>query len=128
MLDPDLKKKWVAALRSGEYAQGVCHLKKYRDGEFEYCCLGVLSVVNGDTFVQYPEKDLQNNIDLYFVKEDLEKHVGDFRRNRHVATCSQPYYDELGLDSYVVNYLWSMNDTGAAFSEIADYIEQNEDI
>jgi hypothetical protein len=33
-----IKKKWVAALRSGEYEQGT---GKLRDGD-TYCCLGVL--------------------------------------------------------------------------------------
>ena len=38
-----LKKKWMAALRSGKYQQGKGHLKK--DGKF--CCLGVLrDIVN----------------------------------------------------------------------------------
>jgi hypothetical protein len=40
-MDAHLKAKWVAALRSGEFKQGV--------GEFEFgqrfCCLGVLCVV-----------------------------------------------------------------------------------
>jgi hypothetical protein len=37
-MDPELKAKWVAALRSGEYQQTTGQLRK-RDG---YCCLGVL--------------------------------------------------------------------------------------
>lgn len=39
-MDKELKAKWVAALRSGEYEQGVGSLyNKTRDA---YCCLGVL--------------------------------------------------------------------------------------
>src|SRR4051812_46870410 len=34
----EIKKKWVAALKSGEYKQGRLHLKK----DNTYCCLGVL--------------------------------------------------------------------------------------
>ena len=39
-MDPELKAKWVAALRSGEYKQGrdVLHNNKSNT----YCCLGVL--------------------------------------------------------------------------------------
>lgn len=37
-MNQEIKKKWVDALRSGEYKQGTEHLKK--DGCF--CCLGVL--------------------------------------------------------------------------------------
>ena len=42
-LDPEFKKKWVNALRSGEYKQGDCSL--FRNGK--YCCLGVASVILG---------------------------------------------------------------------------------
>ena len=42
-MDTELKKKWVAALRSGQYQQGKGYLKK--DGR--YCCLGVLCSVLG---------------------------------------------------------------------------------
>jgi len=35
--------KWVAALRSGEYAQGTGELRRANeDGSHSYCCLGVL--------------------------------------------------------------------------------------
>ena len=37
-MDPVLKKKWVAALRSGKYEQGK---EALRNGD-KYCCLGVL--------------------------------------------------------------------------------------
>ena len=40
-MDPVLKKKWVAALRSGKYKQGK---EVLRDGD-RYCCLGVLCEV-----------------------------------------------------------------------------------
>lgn len=40
-MKPELKRKWVAALRSGKYKQGTGELF-YRD---EYCCLGVLCEV-----------------------------------------------------------------------------------
>lgn len=39
MMNPEIKKDWVEALRSGEYAQGKCSLRT----DDEFCCLGVLS-------------------------------------------------------------------------------------
>jgi hypothetical protein len=48
-----IKKKWVAALRSGEYKQGRRYLK--RDGK--YCCLGVLCEIQNcpdDKDSQFP--------------------------------------------------------------------------
>lgn len=43
-MNPVVKEKWLAALRSGEYKQGRYRLAKRRLGaeEWEYCCLGVL--------------------------------------------------------------------------------------
>jgi hypothetical protein len=42
-MNPELKQKWLAALRSGEYKQARGYLKT----EFGYCCLGVLCDVSG---------------------------------------------------------------------------------
>lgn len=45
-MDPDVKAKWVEALRSGEYKQG----KGVLEQEGKFCCLGVLcdlAVKNG---------------------------------------------------------------------------------
>jgi hypothetical protein len=38
-MDPEVKAKWLAALRSGQYRQAKHHLRNGNDG---YCCLGVL--------------------------------------------------------------------------------------
>ena len=43
-MTPELKAKWVAALRSGEYTQGRYSLITEDGG---YCCLGVLCMVLG---------------------------------------------------------------------------------
>lgn len=40
-MNPELKGKWVEALRSGEYKQGQF---TFRNGD-RYCCLGVLCMV-----------------------------------------------------------------------------------
>ena len=42
-----VKKKWVAALRSGKYQQGFSSLKR-DDGS--YCCLGVLCSISGKPY------------------------------------------------------------------------------
>ena len=38
-----LRKDWIAALRSGDYRQGICWLKDQNT----YCCLGVLCDISG---------------------------------------------------------------------------------
>ena len=44
-MDAKLKKKWVKALLSGEYKQGVSML--YSEANNKWCCLGVLGDVIG---------------------------------------------------------------------------------
>jgi hypothetical protein len=41
-MNSEIKKLWLRALRSGEYKQGVCALRKITSGGYEFCCLGVL--------------------------------------------------------------------------------------
>jgi hypothetical protein len=47
-MNADIRAKWTAALRSGEYQQGLTALRQYADvngrltEQQEYCCLGVL--------------------------------------------------------------------------------------
>lgn len=41
------KKKWLEALRSGKYRQGYYDLCDRDNGRLKYCCLGVLSKIQG---------------------------------------------------------------------------------
>lgn len=41
-MDSEIKARWIAALRSGEFAQGAGWLRTDGDDESRYCCLGVL--------------------------------------------------------------------------------------
>ena len=40
-MNQELKKDWIAKLRSGDYKQGTCTL--YSEYANAYCCLGVLA-------------------------------------------------------------------------------------
>lgn len=43
-MNPQIKQRWVEALRSGEYKQGRCALRSVGpDGDEQFCCLGVLA-------------------------------------------------------------------------------------
>lgn len=97
-MDPEIKQKWLAALRSGEFAQANGALRK---GE-TFCCLGVLcSVID-------PEKwefdEFYDGKDLSLTSENLNR---------------------VGLTRYAESALANMNDNGQSFPEIADYIEKN---
>ena len=92
-----IKKKWINALRSGEYRQGQEFLKS-KDGT--YCCLGVLCKITGngsnrDMGASYPMVSYDG------VPEDF-----------------------MGLDGDMQNELAIMNDYGKHdFDSIAYYIE-----
>lgn len=93
----ELIRKWVAALRSGKYAQcrGVLESKVLFDtaDSSSYCCLGVLQQV---------EPGIGSDGGLLY-RPDLNRHIG----------CSLNQ-DELAKLN---------DDDGKTFSEIADFIE-----
>jgi hypothetical protein len=96
-LTKEQKTKWVEALRSGEYQQGL-HRLRTPDSvrNFSYCCLGVLCEV-------VPEIKLKNN-SVFLLS---------------IAGA------DLGINDGFQNVLANMNDGGTPFSGIADWIETN---
>ena len=107
-INTDLAKKWVAALRSGNYVQGQNRL---RNSEGKYCCLGVLCEVAGIT-----------RIDSGSYK---------FPRSNYMwhAAAEDSWWNKQFGTALNQNRLWQLNDTDEkSFAEIADYIEQELDL
>ncbi len=104
----DLKEKWVAALRSGKYLQADGALRKIRnDGKQGYCCLGVLCEISG----------IGKWVDGgYYGTYD----VG----NRTLSGTLEGALSKFGFTQRTQLQLVNMNDGGADFAEIADYIER----
>jgi hypothetical protein len=99
-MDAELKKRWVAALRSGEFKQGRGLL---RDGD-QYCCLGVLCSVAGIP-----------------ISEDGSDALTDDGKSGAYA----PIRDVLGEKASPFD-LAMMNDMDRkSFAQIADYIEEH---
>lgn len=90
-LNPDFKKRWIEALRSGDYEQGKNSL--YKDGK--YCCLGVACVLDGistdviekrpyitgamkpsEDLVQLSKNDISSTKDLDYVLSDMNDERG----------------------------------------------------
>lgn len=123
MLDPELKKKWVAALRSGEYGQCTGQLA---DGKGNYCCLGVLAHITNNL-----ETDLNGNI---CTKDGL---FGNLGYDLATEFGLEGYFREMGqlpitsLEGFTPEYgdgnivLSELNDNGYTFSQIADLIEEH---
>jgi hypothetical protein len=111
-MNPNVKTKWVEALRSGEYTQGR-NLLHYMD---DFCCLGVLCELA--------------------VKDGVQMSVSGNRGvnsyDNNASSLPDAVKDWAGLSSNLplakiegVNYtLHYMNDDGNSFAEIADIIEK----
>jgi hypothetical protein len=105
LLDKEIKKAWVEALRSGKYEQGKHSLKK----DNCYCCLGVLCEIN-------------HKLDEYgyiigggkeYLNDELEKEFN---------MVYNGYFKGFSIDEK--SCLTELNDfTGFTFEQIAEVIE-----
>jgi hypothetical protein len=100
-----LIKKWIEALRSGQYKQGNGLL---RSEENQFCCLGVLCDVYDPANWNQTKYGPHYNFDgllpgSIYLMGHLEKLVG----------------------SLLMMQLIKMNDNGVTFNEIADKIENH---
>lgn len=116
-MDAEIKKKWVAALRSGDYKQGQGGLKQIvrmlhglAEDEVQHCCLGVLQEVLGTP--QWREEE--QTAWFFGTQEDY-----------HHGYLTDPVLAKVGLSDDDQRTLATKNDTGLSFNEIADYIETN---
>lgn len=108
-LKQDIKQKWVAALRSGEYVQGRA---KLRSGDDQFCCLGVLC----DVLVQDGE----------LPEPVYASGCNDFEYNYSATNLPESTREDLGISPEGQDRLMRMNDhEGASFDIIANYIEAN---
>ena len=101
-MDKAIKEKWIKALRSGRYKQGIQQL--YNPSTKGYCCLGVLAKIQGAKLEQLAES--------MFLEYELKVYACDIRPKSQ-------------------RVLSRMNDgggpyekSGKTFKEIADYIEK----
>lgn len=122
----DIKERWVKALRSGDYKQGVARLNS--NGEY-FCCLGVLCdlyskefnidwISLGDSKV-LPLDVVSNSVLDYF----LPKYV---QRWAELDSCNPNVPYEHTINGCIIGWanLASLNDSGLKFTEIADLVEK----
>jgi len=113
-MSPELKAKWVSALRSGAYQQGHGTLRR---GD-AFCCIGVLCDVSG--LGEWAGSESEK--DAYILLEDW---MGGAIDDKHLK--------KFGLAAVTQERLIRMNDgrtedpnvdqPKCSFDEIADYIE-----
>jgi len=119
-MNSELKTKWLAALRSGEYEQGTGQLMT-RDKK--YCCLGVLAHVAGDL------KIADDKIEGGRGSADTQRGEGYLTVAGELSDCCElpdEYLEKYGLSRTTADELINMNDGGRyAFTTIADWVEGN---
>jgi hypothetical protein len=109
----DIKERWVAKLRSGDYLQ----TKNVLQNEEGYCCLGVLCEIAVEDGIA--ENDFYDGRRCYNTTKSIS---GDEETGYSTLPQGLLYWAALtGRDSI---HLARMNDQeGKNFHEIADYIE-----
>jgi hypothetical protein len=119
-MDPELKKKWVEALRSGKYEQ----TKECLHNDDGYCCLGVLADIKGVEWKREVGEELGEKTFVFYEEE--------YDTTKQFDTGIPNYW--INVPS-VENHLVHMNDgslyheiESKTFAEIADYIENSVDI
>ena len=108
-MNKELKKKWVEALRSGDYKQTKGYLQVTDPGLCIYpvgfCCLGVLCEVANYPYMRNSDQFLPSGL-------QEEQGLGMLVR-----------YDSCET---IASHVMKMNDVGNnSFSDIADWIEAN---
>ena len=119
-------KKWVAALRSGEYAQTKGALCKEGEKYDRFCCLGVLT----ELYIQDHNAKKKKN-----AKKQIgwEKSLTDKELcfNEEEAVLANAVKEWAGVRTYhgelahKRDVLTVLNDRGMSFKRIADIIEDN---
>jgi hypothetical protein len=110
-MNPQIKQKWVSALRSGDYQQTQRRLHD----ENGFCCLGVLCDLYGKE--NNVEWNLVNNGQNYEFQEFESYLPSSVRKWAGVEACNPHVNDG---ESTLVR----LNDTGCTFRQIADVIEK----
>lgn len=120
MLDPTFQKRWIKALRSGNFKQARKKLvRKGPDDTYSFCCLGVAYCMNADGKTYNRAKaDAAIKLKLQFPPEDsVRKWTKDINFILRSGNAIVTYKGECCT-------LAELNDRGVPFRIIADLIEE----
>jgi len=93
-------KAWIKELRSEKYKQCKGQMRKGEEGDYSYCCLGVLNVILDSTFT---ENGVRIEEGVIFLPETI---------------FDNKFTQKLETEAYL------KNDSGSNFKEIADWLEE----
>ncbi len=114
-MNHEIKTKWLAALRSGDYRKSVHVLKRYfKHVPARYCCMGVLCDIIKEDHPHAQELIEQKVASSMFGNSKMSK----------FALLDQETLSYTGVEMQQQRRLTTMNDKGASFLTIAKYIEK----
>lgn len=118
-MKPEIKEKWVAALRSDKYKQGPSYL--LRDNK--YCCLGVLCELAYEEQIVSKDKIIDTEGYEMILFGDYTEWRSAFlpEKVRNWSGLFQTIFDYNGSNKDLI----TLNDDGVPFTTIADLIEKN---
>lgn len=118
-MKPEIKARWLEALRSGKYKQGRGKLRQAVDveGGAEYCCLGVLCDLAA-------KEGVGDWVDGSLFRDAVEIQAGVLPPG--VQAWARTAYGNPVVPDRTggCTTLAAVNDQGATFEEIADLIEK----
>lgn len=114
----DIAMAWVKDLRENQDKQGKLALKK---GD-QFCCLGRLCLVVGETFGHYDECCGELSVLPYQVMAKAEMRYKEGRLS--IEAFPERYQKVPHHEGRAHGWLCEANDFGITFTEIADIIEQ----
>lgn len=124
-MNPEVKEKWLSALRSGEFTQGknLLHKVNPETQEETYCCLGVLcAIAVKDGVIEAPLKRgiAQAAEEPYYVYASSTAFLPtQVQIWAGVDSDNGEFYDDDNQDSLI-----RLNDDGIPFTDIATVIEE----
>ena len=121
-------RKWIEALRSGDYEQGEgflisVHLDNDTDTMYEnfsYCCMGVYAEINDYPIVPYIRSSGILN-DVMVQASAIE--ISAFATGSQAYLDEETFYAETGISKETQVLLSGMNDDSVEFAVIARYLE-----
>jgi hypothetical protein len=116
-MNPEIKRRWIEALRSGEYEQGTYSLRSMKGDKVTYCCLGVLC----DLYAKEKGTKWYMLSNEYFTFMSLRSELPQ----KVMKWAGIKRYDgEFSYKNGKDTSLMGLNDDGKSFKQIADVIEK----
>ena len=106
----DFAKRWVEALRSGKYEQGVYYLHCNN----EFCALGVACDL------------MRDELDVFKINDELVEYDGHRTVTPWRVRKALGLITDLGHFNGTKDTISKKSDSGVPFTEIADLIEQHQ--